>query len=81
VEELENSGVKLLSFEPIPHKKSLTPGGVNMLPPTVRKSENLGSSAGIVGEVRNYLAVGSHASHRSRAGSGFLFDAFTAMRV
>ena len=58
VEELENQIVKLLSFEPIPQKVFDTQVGFNMLPTYGEESsEKLGDlRAGIVGEVRNYLA-------------------------
>jgi aspartate-semialdehyde dehydrogenase len=58
VEELESQVVKLLSFEPIPQKIFDAQVGFNMLPTYGEESsEKLGDvRAGIVGEVRNYLA-------------------------
>src|SRR6195256_470058 len=58
VEELENQVVKLLSVEPIPQKVFDAQVGFNMLPAYGEESsEKLGDvRAGIVGEVRNYLA-------------------------
>src|ERR1700687_2835895 len=58
VEELESQVVKLLSFEPIPQKIFDAQVGFNMLPTYGEESsEKLGDvRAGIVREVRNYLA-------------------------
>jgi aspartate-semialdehyde dehydrogenase len=58
VEELESQVVKLLSFEPIPQKVFDAQVGFNLLPAYGEESsEKLGDvRAGIVGEVRNYLA-------------------------
>jgi aspartate-semialdehyde dehydrogenase len=58
VEELENQVVKLLSFEPIPQKVFDAQVGFNLLRAYGGESgEKLGDiRAGIVGEVRNYLA-------------------------
>ena len=58
VEELESQVVKLLSFEPIPQEVFDAQVGFNMLPTYGEESsEKLGDvRAGIVGEVRSYLA-------------------------
>jgi aspartate-semialdehyde dehydrogenase len=58
VEELEDQIVKLLSFEPISQKVFDAQAGFNMLPSFGEESSEKLSDvrAGIVGEVRNYLA-------------------------
>jgi aspartate-semialdehyde dehydrogenase len=58
VEELEDQVVKLLSFEPIPQKVFDAQVGFNLLPTYGEESSEKLSDvrAGIVGEVRNYLA-------------------------